>query len=64
MQRSVSRPTRGPISSSGSAESKLQGSQITDFLHSGHHPKRAGNTMRFAASSAYPAKEGLVHCRV
>ncbi len=38
----------------------LQGSQITDFLHSGHHPKRAGNKMRFAASSAYPAKEGLV----
>jgi crotonobetainyl-CoA:carnitine CoA-transferase CaiB-like acyl-CoA transferase len=29
----------------------LQGSHITDFLHSGHHPKRAGNKMRFAASS-------------
>src|SRR5207244_7093777 len=38
----------------------LQGSHITDFLHSGHHPKRAGNKMRFAASSAYPTKDGLV----
>ena len=38
----------------------LQGSQITDFLHSGHHPKRAGNKMRFAASSAFPTKDGLV----
>src|SRR6266849_6777389 len=38
----------------------LQGSHITDFLHSGHHPKRAGNKMRFAASSAFPTKEGIV----
>jgi crotonobetainyl-CoA:carnitine CoA-transferase CaiB-like acyl-CoA transferase len=38
----------------------LQGSHITDFLHSGHHPKRAGNKMRFAASSAFPTKDGLV----
>lgn len=38
----------------------LQGSQITDFLHSGYHPKRAGNKMRFASSSAYPTKDGLV----
>jgi crotonobetainyl-CoA:carnitine CoA-transferase CaiB-like acyl-CoA transferase len=38
----------------------LQGSQITDYLHSGHHPKRAGNVMRFAASSAFPTKDGLV----
>ncbi len=38
----------------------LQGSHITDFLHSGHHPKRAGNTMRFASTSAFPAKEGLI----
>src|SRR5256712_7647388 len=38
----------------------LHGSHITDFLHSGHHPKRAGNKMRFAASSAFPAKEGLI----
>jgi crotonobetainyl-CoA:carnitine CoA-transferase CaiB-like acyl-CoA transferase len=38
----------------------LQGSHITDYLHSGHHPKRAGNKMRFAASSAYPTKDGMV----
>jgi crotonobetainyl-CoA:carnitine CoA-transferase CaiB-like acyl-CoA transferase len=38
----------------------LQASQITDFLHSGHHPKRAGNKMRFASSSAYPTSNGLV----
>ena len=38
----------------------LQGSPITDFLHSGHHPKRAGNKMRFASSSAYPTKDGLI----
>src|SRR5207244_4873267 len=35
----------------------LQGSHITDFLHSGHHPKRAGDTTRFPATSAFPAKE-------
>ena len=38
----------------------LQGSHITDFLHSGHHPKRAGNKMRFASTSAYPTKDGLL----
>ena len=38
----------------------LQGSHITDFLHSGHHPRRAGNKMRFAASSAYQTKDGIV----
>src|SRR5262245_56083283 len=38
----------------------LQGSPITDFLHSGHHPRRAGNKMRFAASSAYQTKDGIV----
>jgi crotonobetainyl-CoA:carnitine CoA-transferase CaiB-like acyl-CoA transferase len=38
----------------------LQGSHITDYLHSGHHPKRAGNKMRFAASSAFPTKDGIV----
>ena len=38
----------------------LQGSHITDYLHSGHHPKRNGNVMRFAASSAFPTKDGLV----
>src|SRR4029450_3185928 len=29
----------------------LQGSHITDYLHSGHHPKRAGNKMRFGSTS-------------
>src|SRR5437762_7074827 len=38
----------------------LQGSHITDFLHSGHHPKRAGNKMRFASTSAYETKDGIV----
>ena len=38
----------------------LQGSHITDYLHSGHHPRRNGNVMRFAASSAFPTKDGLV----
>src|SRR2546426_4215794 len=38
----------------------LQGSHITDFLHSGHHPKRNGNVMRFAASSAFETKDGIV----
>src|SRR5215468_1329185 len=38
----------------------LQGSHITDFLHSGHHPKRAGNKMRFASTSAYQTKDGIV----
>src|SRR5215510_14813968 len=38
----------------------LQGSHITDYLHSGHHPKRNGNVMRFAASSAFPTRDGLV----
>ena len=38
----------------------LQGSHITDYLHSGHHPKRNGNVMRFAASSAFPTKDGMV----
>jgi crotonobetainyl-CoA:carnitine CoA-transferase CaiB-like acyl-CoA transferase len=38
----------------------LQASHITDYLHTGHHPKRSGNTMRFAASSAFPTRDGLV----
>jgi crotonobetainyl-CoA:carnitine CoA-transferase CaiB-like acyl-CoA transferase len=38
----------------------LQGSHITDYLHSGHHPRRAGNTMRFASSSAFPTRDGIV----
>src|SRR5204862_7366787 len=38
----------------------MQASHITDFLHSGHHPKRAGNKMRFAGSSAFPTKDCIV----
>ena len=38
----------------------LQASHITDYLHSGHHPKRNGNVMRFASTSAFPTKDGLV----
>jgi len=38
----------------------LQGSHITDYLHSGHHPKRNGNVMRFASSSAFETKDGLI----
>ncbi len=38
----------------------LQGSHITDYLHSGHHPKRNGNVMRFACSSAFETKDGIV----
>jgi crotonobetainyl-CoA:carnitine CoA-transferase CaiB-like acyl-CoA transferase len=38
----------------------LQGSHITDFLHSGHHPKRAGNKMRFPSTSAFDTRDGLV----
>src|SRR5262249_2987921 len=38
----------------------LQGSHVTDYLYSGHHPKRAGNVMRFAATSAFPARDGLI----
>src|SRR5262249_27580385 len=38
----------------------LQGSHITDYVHSGHHPKRAGKKMRCASTSAFPTKDGLV----
>jgi crotonobetainyl-CoA:carnitine CoA-transferase CaiB-like acyl-CoA transferase len=38
----------------------LQGSHITDYLHSGHHPRRMGNVMRFASTSAFPARDGLI----
>jgi crotonobetainyl-CoA:carnitine CoA-transferase CaiB-like acyl-CoA transferase len=38
----------------------LQASQITDYLHSGKHHKRAGNKMRFAESSMHEASDGLV----
>ena len=38
----------------------LQGSHITDYHHSGKHPKRAGNKMRFADSSHARASDGLL----
>ncbi len=38
----------------------LQSSHITDYFHSGHHSKRAGNRMRFAESSMHEARDGLV----
>jgi len=38
----------------------LQASHVTDHLHSGHNPKRAGNMMRFAESSLFEAKDGLI----
>lgn len=38
----------------------LQASQVTDHFHSGHNPKRAGNKMRFAESSVFETKDGLV----
>jgi len=38
----------------------LQSSHITGYLHTGRHPQRAGNTMRFASSSAFPTRDGLV----
>ncbi|MCC7080554.1 MAG: CoA transferase [Burkholderiales bacterium] len=36
----------------------LQASHITDYLHSGHHPKRNGNILRFAPQCAYETKDG------
>jgi crotonobetainyl-CoA:carnitine CoA-transferase CaiB-like acyl-CoA transferase len=38
----------------------MQASQVTDYLHSGHHPKRTDNTKRFASTTAFPTREGLV----
>jgi len=38
----------------------LQASHVTDHFHSGHNPKRAGNKMRFAESSVFETKDGLV----
>ncbi len=38
----------------------LQSSHVTDNLHSGHQPKRVGNRMRFAESSVFETKDGLV----
>ena len=38
----------------------LQASHVTDHFHSGHKPKRNGNKMRFAESSLFETKDGLV----
>lgn len=38
----------------------LQASHITDYLHNGHHSKRAGNKMRFPESSMQQASDALV----
>lgn len=36
----------------------LQASHVTDYLHSGHHPKRNGNILRYAPQCAYECKDG------
>jgi crotonobetainyl-CoA:carnitine CoA-transferase CaiB-like acyl-CoA transferase len=38
----------------------LQASHITDYFHSGHTTKRAGNRMRFPESSMQEASDGLL----
>lgn len=38
----------------------MQATHITDHLHSGHNPKRNGNKMRFAESSMFETKDGLI----
>ncbi len=38
----------------------LQASHVTDYLHSGHHPRRKSATHRFPPSRMYQAKDGLV----
>jgi crotonobetainyl-CoA:carnitine CoA-transferase CaiB-like acyl-CoA transferase len=38
----------------------LQASHVTDYFHSGHTSKRAGNKMRFPESSMHEASDGLV----
>ena len=38
----------------------MQATHITDHFHSGHNPKRNGNKMRFAESSMFETKDGLV----
>ncbi len=38
----------------------LQASHITDYFHSGHTTKRAGNKMRFPESSMQEASDGLL----
>ena len=38
----------------------LQASHVTDYCHSGHHPKRNGNKLRFAPQCAYQTKDGML----
>jgi crotonobetainyl-CoA:carnitine CoA-transferase CaiB-like acyl-CoA transferase len=38
----------------------LQASHVTDYLHSGHHPRRKSATHRFPPSRMYQTKDGLV----
>jgi crotonobetainyl-CoA:carnitine CoA-transferase CaiB-like acyl-CoA transferase len=38
----------------------MQATHITDHLHSGHNPKRSGNKMRFAETSMFESKDGLI----
>jgi len=36
----------------------LQASHMTDYHHTGHHPKRNGNILRFAPQCAYETQDG------
>jgi crotonobetainyl-CoA:carnitine CoA-transferase CaiB-like acyl-CoA transferase len=38
----------------------LQASHMTDYHHTGHHPKRNGNILRFAPQCAYECKDGAL----
>jgi crotonobetainyl-CoA:carnitine CoA-transferase CaiB-like acyl-CoA transferase len=38
----------------------LQATHVTDHLNSGHNPKRNGNRMRFAESSQFETKDGVL----
>jgi crotonobetainyl-CoA:carnitine CoA-transferase CaiB-like acyl-CoA transferase len=38
----------------------LQATHITDYLHNGHHAKRAGNRMRYPETSMHEASDGLL----
>ncbi len=38
----------------------MQATHITDHLHSGHNPKRSGNKMRFAETSMFETRDGLI----
>src|SRR5688572_1053998 len=38
----------------------LQATHVTDYLHNGHHAKRAGNRMRYPETSMHEAADGLL----